>query len=476
MNIFRQLVCVFLCALGFNLGVLPLHAAPYCTATWTGSGFVVNENGYLVTSNHVVKGTALVRVCVKGVMYTANVVQIDAEHDLALIKIDLLGLTTLPLADGVGLKNGAELRLFGYPSAAPVGTEVKVAERVFTGTATINDQTVWQLDTPAPPGNRGGPATDLSGVVLGVVVAGDNQTTGMNCIVPVQQVKSLLNAAGVSYSALATGAAPNAQLLQRVAPAVPLIYGWQAFYPDLQGKAPGDICINPKDMAEMVWVPAGEFLMGSGDEDKQAFGDEKPQHHVKLDGYWIYKYQVTVGQWRRFLAARWHLDITPSPKDDYPVTDVSWYDANAYSKWAGAALPTEAEWEKAARGDDRRIYPWGNVWDATKCANSMNSDGKTSNQLGTHPVGSYVSGAGPYGAQDMAGNVWELCADWYDAYKPAAGVNPTGPASGTTRVLRGGSWFIINPDFFRAACRYYIFPWDRIQDGGFRCVIRSPAP
>jgi len=131
--------------------------------------------------------------------------------------------------------------------------------------------------------------------------------------------------------------------------------------------------VNPRDGAEMVYVPAGEFLMGS--KEGEGDSDEHPQHKVYLDGFWIYKTEVTVGQYRKFCQATgWQMPSDPGWKghDDYPMVYVNWDDdATAYAQWAGAALPSEAQWEKAARGPDGRVYPWGNDWDAGKCVNSI---------------------------------------------------------------------------------------------------------
>ena len=197
---------------------------------------------------------------------------------------------------------------------------------------------------------------------------------------------------------------------------------------------------------------------------------ETPQHKVYLDDYWIYKTEVTVAQYRKFCQAtgRQMPGLPDWSKDDHPVVNVSWEDAAAYAQWAGAALPTEAQWEKAARGTDARVYPWGNEWDGAKCVNSTQS---------TKPVGGIPAGASPYGCLDMAGNVWEWCADWYDAgyYKNAPARNPTGPATSTSRVLRGGSWLTPVPDVFRAAYRFWLNPGDRNDYFGFRCVLRSPG-
>jgi sulfatase modifying factor 1 len=224
---------------------------------------------------------------------------------------------------------------------------------------------------------------------------------------------------------------------------------------------------NPIDGAEMILIPAGEFLMGS-----EEYEDEKPQRQVYVDAYYIYKTPVTVAQYRAFCQAtkREMPDLPVWSKDDHPIVRVTWKNATAYTSWAGARLPTEAQWEKAARGTDGREYPWGNEWDVSKCNNWDTGPHQTT------PVGSYPQGASPYGVLDMAGNVWEWCADWYDEnyYQSAPDRNPPGPDMGTDRVLRGGSWYVIAPDFFRCAYRRNSYPNGRRSDQyGFRCA-RTP--
>lgn len=227
--------------------------------------------------------------------------------------------------------------------------------------------------------------------------------------------------------------------------------------------------INSKDGAEMVFIPAGEFLMGSEEVD-----DEKPQRRVYLDGYWIYKYEVTVAQYRQFCQAT-RRKMPPEPtwgwKDNHPIVNVNWDEAAAYCQWAGGRLPTEAEWEKGARGTDGRKFPWGNQWEESKCHHSKK---KFADAEGTAPVGSHPQGASPYGVHDMAGNVWEWCADWYDAhyYAKAEQRNPTGPRSTLKgmRVIRGGSWGNEVPDPFRVTNRLMDLPDHRNGSIGFRCV------
>jgi len=198
---------------------------------------------------------------------------------------------------------------------------------------------------------------------------------------------------------------------------------------------------------EFIPIPAGDFL----------YGENKERKH--LPAYEIMKYPVTVEQYRQFCEATgWSMPSAPTWgwQDTHPVVNVTWHDVAAFAEWAGLALPTEEEWEKAARGTDGREYPWGNGFSYLKCCHSV---GQSAGQ--TAPVGRYPAGASPYGVQDMAGNVWEWCDSWFS-------VN-------STRVLRGGGWNFSEPDLFRTTGRSYINPASGYYNCGFRCVSRSPG-
>ena len=243
--------------------------------------------------------------------------------------------------------------------------------------------------------------------------------------------------------------------------------------------------VRAADGAVMVEVPAGDFLMGSADSDSQADGSEKPQHTVTLDGFWIDHTEVTNAQYRKFMDAggynqeqywteagwAWKQgnNVTqPGCWGDgnfnqaaQPVVCVSWYEASAYARWAGGRLPTEAEWEKAARGPDGRIYPWGN--EAPDC-NRLNFSGCVGRPA---PVWSYTSGMSPYGALDLAGNVWEWVSTKYRNY-PYMDSDGREDQSGTdVRLLRGGCW-LDNARYVRCAYRFGHDPGDRYAFIGFR--------
>jgi formylglycine-generating enzyme required for sulfatase activity len=219
------------------------------------------------------------------------------------------------------------------------------------------------------------------------------------------------------------------------------------------------------DLDEMVFVPSGEFIMGSDLNWK-----EEPQHIAYTDAFWIDKYEVTLSEYAKFINATghrppksiyWLRTGTHAPGSELlPVVYVDYYDACAFCEWEGKRLPTEAEWEKAARGTDGRTYPWGNDW---------NPDYANTWEKGPHkrsPVNAYPQGASPYGALNMGGNVWEWTSSWF--------VNHPGAEfefdfTGTDMVLKGGSWLDF-ADSTRPARRNEFTPFIRFNTLGFRCV------
>lgn len=225
---------------------------------------------------------------------------------------------------------------------------------------------------------------------------------------------------------------------------------------------------------EFLRIPAGKFLMGSDNNDL-AYPDEQPQHEVFLQEYLISKYLVTNRQYQAFLYAtgysHWEHDTIPANKEKHPVVSVNWLDAVAFCEWICTLtrqivrLPSEAEWEKAARGSDGRMYPWGN----RAPDNSLSNYGR--NVGDTTQVGAYPSGASPYGAMDMAGNAWEWVNDLYDQhyYNKSSLNNPSGPASGEYRILRGGSWSSAERSI-RTTTRLSNLPGDAGYASGFRCA------
>ena len=338
---------------------------------------------------------------------------------------------------------------------------------------------------------------------------------------------------------------------------------WRTPTPPAKPQA-GDIWVNPRDGMEMVYIPPGEFILGTSNaqidawlkehpaDKREWFKREQPQCRVSLPGYWIGRTEVTNAQYLRFVRATdhrapdyWKGRKPPRELGGFPVVDVSWDDANAYCAWAGDSLPTELQWEKAARGTDGRVFPWGSQWDRTRCRNfelitgrAYASDGEWDTVMGNWEqahdpiregptaVGSYPAGAGPYGCLDMAGNVEQWCADSYDeeAYgryakgdlrPPRSGSLKEGacsgvregpwgnlrplasgtlkvlrggswgdgyvhwahepPLSGASKVVRGGSWIDGDPWYFRCAYRSLEYPVYLFNGLGFRCA-REASP
>ncbi len=267
-----------------------------------------------------------------------------------------------------------------------------------------------------------------------------------------------------------------------------------------------------KDAMTIVYIPAGEFLLGSSDDDPEAQEDEKPQQTIYLDAFWIDRTEVTVAQFQEFVnqtgyvteaeqegggvvyspdavsvrSASWKLPQgggAPPATGRQPVVQVSWNDARAYCEWAGRRLPTEAEWDKAARGTEGWIYPWGDQFDGLRlnfCDKRCSAPWRNGDYDDTFARAANVSvfpaGASPYDALDMSGNVWEWVNDFYDfrGYYRFPTANPPGVESGTQRVARGGSW-IDTPDRVRAGARLALAPNVRNNVTGFRCAVSASA-
>ena len=250
----------------------------------------------------------------------------------------------------------------------------------------------------------------------------------------------------------------------------------------------GQVWVNPKDGAEMVFVPAGEFWMGGNNPDSHS--RETPIHAVFVPPFYIDKREVTNTQYARFLNetggslndAQGHIYVKQDEwlqiehtsgrwrakhnREEHPVLNVTWFGVSAYAKWASKRLPTEAEWEKAARGTDRRQFPWGSEFDSSKCQSAEDHHGHET----TAPVGRYLVGASPYGCLDMAGNVWEWTSSLHSTYPYKADDGRENGTAAGLRVARGGSWGCYR-DITRLPYRHPRDPGDSDRGLGFRCAM-----
>ncbi len=304
-----------------------------------------------------------------------------------------------------------------------------------------------------------------------------------------QQQLMVITAAGISLAVLGCLLVP--ELLTSSAP----LENPTREEGDFQEAAGRTQKISPVDGSLQVYIPAGSFRMGSTLEDPFYRDNEYPQRTVYLDGFWMDQTEVTNAMFAKFLNQEgnqieggdtWLDADDPASQvvyedgawravpgyEDHPAVEVTWYGARSYCQWANRRLPTEAEWEKAARGEDARTFPWGEGEPGV-----VKIPCERSNLAGCHfdtqPVGSYPDDISPYGVLDMAGNIAEWVSDWYQAdyYRTAPSSNPQGPQTGTYKVLRGGSWtmsyltartanrFWTDPSF---ACYYH--------GEGFRCA------
>lgn len=501
--------------LGF---LLPQQVVSQAPRRVTGSGFVVGS-GYVLTCHHVIGDAREVQVVSGARSYAAAVVAADPANDLVLLKTDATLFRPLAIGDSHATKRQEDVWAIGFPLGAHLGSEVTTTKGAITAIrARDGDRRAFQIDASISPGNSGGPLVNNRGEVIGVVnakiISQDSSVANIGFAVPIHYALPLLrhvpgfdpNDVGrrtkvlngveideaVSSSVVlvvATAGGGNAKppptsppLPAPVEPKPPAPSFASAVIRSLQQKKIAALLQNgilpPLDM---VFVPAGEFQRGSDDGPS----DEQPARAVYLADFWIDRHEVTNEQYGNFLAwmqqtkdhSKCHPD-EPKDKDhtpaywkdaawnqpQQPVVGVDWYDAYAYAAWAGKRLPTEAEWEKAARGLDNRKFPWGNVWDDAKA----NAQRKRQTPV---DVGTLAGGASPYGAMDMAGNVAEWCADWYDAnsYQSAPDANPKGAPTGTFRVVRGGSFFNLANEC-RVTARARSLPTTRLFTIGFRCA------
>ncbi|MFT4606263.1 MAG: sulfatase activating formylglycine-generating enzyme [Rhodothermales bacterium] len=276
-------------------------------------------------------------------------------------------------------------------------------------------------------------------------------------------------------------------------PAVEMTTRSESRAPVLVDRPAGSLRLD-RQAIDQVWVPAGEFVMGTADTTglnppawaRRVMDSEMPAHPVSITrGFWLDKFEVTVAAFAAFTEAGgyantelwspeglvWLERVGPSETcgagPEHPVACVTWYEASAYAAWRGGRLPTDAEWEYAARGPSSSIYPWGSVWDASR-ANVVDSEGTTT-------VGSYPGGVSWAGAHDLSGNVMEWVSDWLtlDYYQPTLMTDPQGPASGRIKIEKGG-WWGSNPFVARAAYHHFEDP-PVYQDHhiGFRIVIED---
>jgi formylglycine-generating enzyme required for sulfatase activity len=454
-------------------GVVKITAKPPGGTTNVGTGFIVRletNAAYIVTAAHVVAGDAQPKVeffTKRNLSVTAEVLGLEGNDEVRGLALVVVrgqenlpkGLTASSLAGAARLTGGEDIVVIGFPRNAGPWAIVK-------GNISSRQGRDIYFSPSVESGHSGGPIFQ-GGKVVGVVGSG-SQSVGRG--VTVGSVEDYIDGFGItaqeskSSTSIATESSPSPVAKAKPEPR-----------PMTQDRE-----VTGKNGAPMVRIPAGEFWMGSpeGEGDK----DEYPQHRVYLNAYSMDKFEVSVSQYDAFLrssgrhAPEYWDQVSTAKHGNLPVVGVDWHDAEAYCRWTGKRLPTEAEWEKAARGTDERKYPWGNEEPTPTLANF--GKGWFSKNIYNErlaPVDSYEAGKSPYGLHHMAGNVWEWTTDWYEErfYGQTPRPNPPGPSSGTTVVVRGGSWHMV-PYSVRSADRDSHTPTSRSFFIGFRCAQDSP--
>jgi formylglycine-generating enzyme required for sulfatase activity len=426
--------------------------------TKIGTGFIVRlekETAYIVTASHVVEGDSQPKVVFRPndtKVFPAQIKGLEGGDPRGLAALAVEGnlpegLETLPLYQDFNVTGGEPGTVIGFPRVPAVPWAV--TSSVMTG----QQGKYLVFSGAAVEGNSGGPIM-VAGKAVGVITEVLGQ---YGYAVPIQIMQIALRGWSIPLDAATKETARM---------------------PDIaKGQLPHEV--TGKDGAPMVPIPAGEFWMGSPDDEGTP--NEHPRHWVYLEAYDMDRFEVTVSRYAEFMQSTgrqaphdW-AKVKISKHSSLPVVGVSWNDAETYCRWAGKRLPTEAEWEKAARGTDERTYPWGDEQPSSGLANFGKAGTRRVYDERLAPVDSYEAGNSPYGLHHMAGNVYEWTADWYDEdfYAKSPQRNPTGPSNGQYRMLRGGSWRF-KPIAVRSAHRSYTTPTNQYDYIGFRCARDSP--
>jgi formylglycine-generating enzyme required for sulfatase activity len=461
-----------------------------------GSGVIVHSDGYVLTAEHVIANAKRIFVVTAGDFRApAILISTDVEHDLALLKIETVGLTEAPIGYAGAVRLDQEIITVGFSFGL---REVSVTRGRIAAVRTKGVQRVFQVDAAVNPGNSGGPIFNGRGEVVGVMTSKFTHPSGivpegMSFAVPISYATPLLaNIPDFDFAMIGKGrkalkgGGEMKSLAQEIVRTTVLIETVRNMDTASMAQAPAQTAggspksdhpgvvpprLPPSQLQDhasstqdakaiarvndqlrtaqeielsqlaqrgipqpegMVVIPAGEFWMGAED----GLQDARPLHRVHLSSYWFDKYEATNARYRQCVEGG---GCTP-PKDRLtfedpqrahnPVTNITWSQARSFCMWQGKRLPTEAEWEKAARGTDGRRYPWGN-------------DGELMTGLiGTEPVKRQAAMASPYGVFDLIGSVSQWVKDWYaeDFYQTSPARDPQGPLRGSFRVLRGGEW------------------------------------
>jgi formylglycine-generating enzyme required for sulfatase activity len=461
-----------------------------------GSGSIIKIDGaeaYILTAYHVIqpdvfKGVSQVRV----ELFTEEVLEarisrqrIDTANDIAVLIVRQLPSSppsAIPWESAVAVWDTQTVYALGHPMGGP---RWAVTNGTVSGTG---GGKIYFSGTAVSQGNSGGPLLNDKGAFVG------------------------MNVNVVGQSGIALAADVIRALIRGWIPAWPESVQTEPQRPSQPPSPPSAPAQQPaqvvrgKDGKEMRLVPAGWFEMGSTDaeiedayqlakkyyksSEKSWVEDEKGRHSVWVDAFYMDTYEVTVKEYQAFRQATGHWALPPevttyAPGDNYPVVLVSWDDTAAYCRWAEKQLPTEAQWEKAARGTDGRTYPWGNEpvngrrgnYCDTRCEYAWKDTSQDDGYRYTAPVGTFTAGKSPYDIHDLAGNVREWVRDGYDAtyYSRSPERNPENTTTAELRVLRGGGWSA-HAAHLRAADRRWFAPANRFDDLGFRCVIGVSAP